>query len=352
MLGGHKPQTKRNRLANMQNGKSIGPKGSFDLTGLMLVACLCLACQKVPVVSLGEPQEASTDVATDPIEEPDVRLPVDETKVLGTWVTEYNFKSERSRAHNIELAASKVHGVDLQPGERFSFNQHVGVRSKENGFQEAGVLFMGMHDSDVGGGTCQVASTVHASALMAGMTIVSRTPHSRFSAYIAPGLDATVVYPPECLQKCLYSADLVLSNPYPVPIGIRVQVLEPEPKKTKRRLQVQFVGLESNFEVTYTFKSRPFGEPDRITKVNENISDPTYSKRVQKSTSGYKLVSLVKYASDAGLHFFEYQSEYQPVDEVWEVGEGYDGGNPWETLQGDSGADGGLSEAGSETGSD
>lgn len=321
-------------------GKLSGPKGIFDLTLLLL----CLSCQKTEPLRTTDPSPPSASVEIeDSVDASVAKLEVDESRVLGTWITKYNFRNERSRAHNIELAASKVDGVDIQPGKRFSFNQRVGVRSKENGFVEAGVLFMGMHDTDIGGGTCQVASTIHASALMSGMRIVSRTPHSRFSAYIDPGLDATVVYPPECLQKCLYSADLVIENPYQLPVGIRIKILDPEPKQIRRRLQVQFVGLEPDFKPFYSYKGTPFGEPERKVVSTEKTTGP---KKVQKSSPGYKLLSTVRYVTDAGVRLLEYKSEYQPVDEVWEVGDGYDGGDPWEALPDASTADGGPSETG------
>jgi vancomycin resistance protein YoaR len=64
----------------------------------------------------------------------------------------------------------------------------------------------------MGGGVCQVASTLHAAALNAGLEVVDQRPHSRPSTYIALGLDATVVYP---------DIDLVIANPYDFPVTVR-----------------------------------------------------------------------------------------------------------------------------------
>ncbi len=268
---------------------------------------------------------------------------MDETKVLGAFATEYAFQGkEKTRAHNIELAASRLK-INLLPGEVFRFNDVVGVRSKENGFKEAGVIYMGLMDTDIGGGTCQVSSTIHAAALMAGMKVLSRTPHSRFSSYIAPGLDATVVYPPECMTESCYSVDLVIKNPYDVSVGLRAEILEPLPKKRMKRLQIQFVGMQPSFKPAYAYRARTFGDAGHQYFQSETVSDAAYMKRIQKSSPGYKIVSTITYNPlEAGtVAKVDYASEYQPVDEVWEVGQEYEGDPPWD-LRPDAGADAGV----------
>ena len=89
--------------------------------------------------------------------------------------------------------------------------QTPGARSEENGFHKAGEIFKGEMIEGVGGGTCQIASTLHAVAFFSGLDIIERLPHSRASAYIRPGLDATVVYP---------AVDLKLKNPFEFPVVI------------------------------------------------------------------------------------------------------------------------------------
>jgi vancomycin resistance protein YoaR len=124
---------------------------------------------------------------------------------LGRFTTLYETDLEhRPRALNVELAAEAVNGRAILPGGLFSFNDVVGERTAAFGFAKSVVLRHRMLAEGMGGGTCQVASTVHAAALLAGLDIVDRTPHSRPSAYIRMGLDATVVYP---------NVDLKVRNP-------------------------------------------------------------------------------------------------------------------------------------------
>jgi len=119
------------------------------------------------------------------------------------------------RAGNIENAASKLDGLVLEPGQLVSFNEVVGERSEANGFKVAWEIFKGEMRPGVGGGTCQVASTLHAAAFFGGLEILERLPHSRPSAYIPMGLDSTVVYP---------VVDLKMKNPHPFPIVVHTKV--------------------------------------------------------------------------------------------------------------------------------
>ena len=134
--------------------------------------------------------------------------------VLGHFTTTYAVDAEhKARASNVELAADAIDRKVLPPGATFSFNDAVGERTAAFGFAKATVLRDGMLAEGTGGGTCQVASTLHAAALLAGLEIVSRAPHSRPSAYIRMGLDATVVFG---------TIDLKIRNPGPEPVTIRV----------------------------------------------------------------------------------------------------------------------------------
>ncbi|MGE5587837.1 MAG: VanW family protein [Clostridia bacterium] len=99
---------------------------------------------------------------------------------------------EKSRNHNVALAAAAVDGVVLQPGEEFSFDRVVGPRLAEAGYREARVISGGKSVPGIGGGVCQVSTTLYNVALLAGLEIVERHPHSRPVDYAPPGLDATV----------------------------------------------------------------------------------------------------------------------------------------------------------------
>lgn len=102
--------------------------------------------------------------------------------------------SSRGRRHNILLATRAIDGVVLLPGERFSYNRAVGPRNPGRGYRTAPVLTRGRLVPGIGGGACQVSSTLYNVALLAGAKILRRYHHSRPVRYVSAGRDATVWY--------------------------------------------------------------------------------------------------------------------------------------------------------------
>ena len=100
--------------------------------------------------------------------------------------------SSSNRVNNIVLAASKINGKVLNPGESFSYNGTVGQRTAAAGFKEAGAYLEGKVVQEIGGGICQVSSTLYNAALLANLKITSRTNHYFPVSYLPDGLDATV----------------------------------------------------------------------------------------------------------------------------------------------------------------
>jgi len=120
--------------------------------------------------------------------------------------TSYFYGSSPERIQNIEAAAARFHGVLVAPGETFSMGATMGDVSLDNGFAEALIIYGGRTIKGVGGGVCQVSTTLFRTAFNAGFPIVERTPHAyRVSYYervasggVDPrlaGLDATVYFP-------------------------------------------------------------------------------------------------------------------------------------------------------------
>lgn len=119
-----------------------------------------------------------------------------EDVILSSYETDFKVDGEyMGRASNVRLAASRVNGIDVWPGDTFSYNQVVGERSAKNGFQIAHVIINKKLEDDWGGGACQVASTLHAAVMMAGVEIVETHPHSLASIYMQPSMDSTVSWP-------------------------------------------------------------------------------------------------------------------------------------------------------------
>ena len=97
-----------------------------------------------------------------------------------------------NRVNNVRLAAQKIDGLILMPGQSFSYNDAVGQRTLEAGFLEAGAYTNGKVIQEVGGGICQVSSTLYYCTLIANLKIVQRSNHYFSVGYIEPGMDATV----------------------------------------------------------------------------------------------------------------------------------------------------------------
>lgn len=111
--------------------------------------------------------------------------------LLATYTTNYS-SSGANRSNNIALATAKINGTVLMPGEVFSYNGTVGKRTVAAGFREAGAYVNGKTVNEVGGGICQVSSTLYNSVLRANLEIVARTNHMFTVGYVPIGADATV----------------------------------------------------------------------------------------------------------------------------------------------------------------
>jgi len=113
--------------------------------------------------------------------------------LLSRYTTSFN-PGKRDRTHNLVLAARSISGIILKPGGRFSANAAIGPREQERGFRNAIIFVKGRMEQGLGGGTCQVSSTLYNAVLLAGLKVVQRSHHSRTVPYVRPGLDATVAY--------------------------------------------------------------------------------------------------------------------------------------------------------------
>lgn len=109
--------------------------------------------------------------------------------------TSYFPNSIQNRISNIELAASKIDGTVLKPGETFSYNEALGERTLENGFLLAGAYSNGEVVEEIGGGICQVSSTLYCAVLYSQLGITSRDSHYFKVDYLPWGQDATVSWP-------------------------------------------------------------------------------------------------------------------------------------------------------------
>ena len=114
--------------------------------------------------------------------------------ILGTRTTSAA-GSASGRLHNIRHSTELIDGTILMPGEIFSFNEVVGQRTTERGFQLGGAFIGGRLEQAIGGGICQTSSTLYNAVLYAGLEVVTRRPHSFIVTYLPFGLDAMIYWP-------------------------------------------------------------------------------------------------------------------------------------------------------------
>lgn len=113
--------------------------------------------------------------------------------LVSSFSTKYD-ASNTDRSTNLKLSASKINGTVLMPGEEFSYNKTVGKRTVEAGYKDAKIYQNGAVVDGLGGGICQISSTLYNAVLLANLEVTERKNHSYTTSYVAAGRDATVVY--------------------------------------------------------------------------------------------------------------------------------------------------------------
>ncbi len=229
---------------------------------------------------------------------------VDPSLVLSEYETDFA-KRGGPRVRNIAHAARLLDGTLMAPGEVWSFNRTVGPRTLERGFIDAPVIVADEMEDGVGGGVCQVATTLFAAGVLGGLDVVRRRSHSRPSGYAPLGLDATVIDG---------EVDLQLRNPYPVPIIVHAFL----PTRTRIRIEMLGTSLPGKIEHSYAVRqSEDFFR--RVARRPELAPDQV--KRHQKGSPGYDVISTVRTRYPDGTERVRhYTSTYYPVPEIYWVG--------------------------------
>lgn len=191
------------------------------------------------------------------------------------------YGGEANRIHNVQLVAHLVDGKVIAPGAVFSFNQATGARTADKGFKEAPVIINGELQTGLGGGVCQVSTTVFNAAYEAGLPIVERTNHALYISHYPQGRDATVNYPDIdlkfvndtghwlLLRTSVGSSSLTVAL-YGTPVRRRV-VSEPAPLVVAGAVPVKKVSdpaLPAGQQVV-----DETGEPPRTTSVRRVVYD-------------------------------------------------------------------------------
>jgi len=226
--------------------------------------------------------------------------------VLGYFETRYSQGGKaRERTYNLRLAASKLDGTVVMPGQIFDFNGTVGPRDEAHGYKVAPVIAQGELVDGLGGGTCQISGTLHGAAFFAGLQMVERYPHSRPSFYIKLGLDATVVYP---------TINFRFKNPFDFPIVLHETV-------QNGVVRAEILGPERRLTVTYFRRIDeviPFEEVERRTpKLPEGAR-----VLAQRGIPGFRTMSSRVVRDGAYAVRTRWSDSYPPTTQIVHVGTG------------------------------
>lgn len=200
---------------------------------------------------------------------------------LATFSTIYD-ASNYNRSTNIELAAEKINGTVVMPGENFSFNTVVGKRTVEAGYKEGTAYIGGKVVPDIGGGVCQVSSTLYNTALLANLEIVERSNHLFLTGYVAASRDATVYYG---------SLDFIFKNTRSYPIKVVASA-----ENGVCKISMYGIREETEYEVIIQSKVTSY---INYTTSYENDSSLEKGKEVVEQTGvngcrseGYRILKL------------------------------------------------------------
>jgi vancomycin resistance protein YoaR len=227
-------------------------------------------------------RDARVIVTTEP-----ARRSTAEARAMGitTRISRYEtiYGGDPNRIHNVQLVARLIDGKLIPPGATFSFNRATGARTADKGFLEAPVIINGELTTGLGGGVCQVSTTVFNTAYEAGLDITARTNHALYIGHYPQGRDATVDYPDVDLRfvndtphwlllRTFVGSSSLVVDLYGSPIHRRVvsetrPLVDTGPPSLKRVPDPSIFVGETVVEET--------GEPSRSTSVRRLVYAPS-----------------------------------------------------------------------------
>ncbi len=221
---------------------------------------------------------------------------------LGEFVTRYDVK-DQNRSENLAIASKKIDGTIILPGETFSYNKVVGERTISEGYKEAGQYIGGKLVNGIGGGICQLSSTLYNAVLYANLEIVARTNHGYLCAYINGGRDATVVYG---------SIDFQFKNTRKYPVKI---------KSTVRNgvVEVAIYGIPEEKEYEVVIEDEIVETiPNTTTYIDDNTLEKGTEITEQQGFEGAKSITykVLKYQGVVESKTLLSNDTYKPMETV------------------------------------
>lgn len=214
---------------------------------------------------------------------------------------------DANRNTNLTLACKAINGKVLNPGEEFDYNKVVGRRTQAAGYKPAGAYSNGELVSEIGGGICQVSSTLYYCAMVADLEITSRTPHSHPVSYMPLGMDATVSWG---------GPEFKFRNNTNYPIRIEAEV-------SGGYVQIKLIGTdEKEYYIDMEYEVTETVEPDTITETMapNNPKGYTDGQVIQEPSTGYTVKTYrCKYSKETKKRIsrdLEATSVYKKRDKI------------------------------------
>ena len=189
---------------------------------------------------------------------------------LSIFTTRFD-ESDVSRTTNLRIACRKINGAVVMPGETFSYNKALGPRTVAAGYRNGKIYSGGEVVDGIGGGICQISSTLYNAVLMSNLQIVERRNHQFVTSYVEAGRDATVVYG---------AIDFRFKNTRKYPIRITASAVN-------GIATVAIYGIKEENEYTFKFSTNTISTIAPTTKYEEDPNLPVGTEKVkQKGSNG------------------------------------------------------------------
>ena len=197
--------------------------------------------------------------------------------LLSTFSTRYQ-ASNANRTTNLKLAVQKINGTVLLPGQEFSYNKTLGERTIAAGYKEAAVFSNGQVVNGLGGGICQISSTLYDAVVKANLQVTVRRNHQFVTSYLPAGQDATVVYG---------SQDFKFVNSRSYPIRLQASV-------SGGVATISVWGLKEDVEYDITIETKKVATIAYTTQYIQDPSLPAGKEVVQQAGSNGRKVEAYK----------------------------------------------------------
>ncbi|MDA3935658.1 MAG: VanW family protein [Actinomycetota bacterium] len=223
---------------------------------------------------------------------------------IGTYSTTYS-SSNKPRVNNIHTLADALDGTLLAPGEVFSFNGTIGPRTSDKGYQAAPAIVDGELVPQLGGGICQIATTIFNAVYESGLPVVERSPHSLYISHYPTGRDAAVSWTSPDFKFKNDTADWVLIRAFYTDSSIRLSIYGPE-------LGYEIKSVVGSWSVSKAFSTREVEDPTL----------PIGSRVVDDPGADGKKISVTRIVTKSGTEIRRdvFTSVYKPEEEVVRVG--------------------------------